>query len=310
MNDVIIGIDLGTTNSEVAVVQNGKLAVIDSSGNKIIPSAVGLSPEGEILIGEVAKNQYELYPENTILSIKRLMGTDERILLGNVAYSPQEISSMILKHLKMMAEKHLNQKVSKAVITVPAYFSDAQRQATREAGELAGLEVVRIINEPTAAALAYGLENTDEKIILVYDLGGGTFDVSLVSLQTYVVEVLASMGNNYLGGDDFDREIEKFIHKSLMKEGIDINSSSQAKARIRRAAEKAKITLSDHPFVLIEEEYLIDNKGKPYHLSLELSREEYQEMIMPFIEETLESVQKALDSANLMASDVDEVLLV
>lgn len=310
MHEPIIGIDLGTTNSEVAIVQNGKVTVIDIKGQKILPSVVGLSQDSTLLVGAAAKNQYALYPERTILSVKRRMGSNEKIMMGDIAYSPQEVSAMILKQLKSMAEMHLQRAIKKAVITVPAYFSDAQRQATREAGELAGLEVVRIINEPTAAALAYGATQHDKKTILVYDLGGGTFDVSIVSLQAQVVEVLASTGNNYLGGDDFDAKIEHFIETYLKEEGIDISQSIQAKARVRRAAETAKITLSDHPFALIEEEYLLEHAGKPYHLSLELSRETYEEMIMPYIDETLDDVQKALDNAKLMASQIDEILLV
>ncbi len=311
MHEPIIGIDLGTTNSEVAIVHNGKTIVIaDNNGHKILPSVVGMSHDGTLLIGEAAKNQYVLYPERTIVSIKRRMGHDEKVQLHDTAYSPQEISAFILKRLKTMAESYLQCQVAKAVITVPAYFSDAQRQATREAGELAGLEVVRIINEPTAAALAYGVDNQTHRTILVYDLGGGTFDVSVVSLQSQVVEVLASTGNNHLGGDDFDTKIVSFIEADLSKHGIDINQSAQARARIRRAAETAKITLSDHPFALIEEEYLLEHNGKPYHLSLEISRQDYQEMISPLIEETLEAVRQALDNANLMASEVDEILLV
>lgn len=310
MNEPIIGIDLGTTNSEVAIIQHGKVTVIDANGNKILPSAVGLAHDGSLLIGESAKNQYVLYPERTILSIKRRMGSMDKIHLGDSAYLPQEISAMILKRLKTMAEDYLKCTISKAVITVPAYFSDAQRQATREAGEIAGLEVVRMINEPTAAALAYEAQNDEQKKVLIYDLGGGTFDVSIVSLQSQVVEVLASTGNNQLGGDDFDAKIVTFIENYLSEHGIDISQSAQAKARILRAAEKAKIVLSDHPFALIEEEYLLEHQGNPYHLSLELSRDSYQEMIMPYINETLEAVHKALDSAGLMASDIDKILLV
>ncbi|OGT43628.1 MAG: heat-shock protein Hsp70 [Gammaproteobacteria bacterium RIFCSPHIGHO2_12_FULL_40_19] len=310
MREYIIGIDLGTTNSEVSVVQNGKVIVIEANGQKIVPSVVGLSHDGALLVGESAKNQYVLYPENTIISVKRLMGTAEKIVLSNTSYAPQEISAIILKHLKSMAETYLQCPVKKAVITVPAYFSDAQRQATREAGELAGLDVVRIINEPTAAALAYGANNQDKKMILVYDLGGGTFDVSVVLLQSQVVEVLATTGNNHLGGDDFDLKIVAFLEDHLSSEGIDISQSPKAKARIRQAAERAKITLSDHPFVMIEEEYLLEHDGKPYHLSVELSRDDYEEMIISFIDETLESVQQALSNANLMASEINEVLLV
>jgi molecular chaperone DnaK len=310
MREPIIGIDLGTTNSEVAIVQNGMVTVIDANGNKILPSAVGLSHDGLLLVGESAKNQYALYPERTVVSIKRRMGSLDKVKLGDTAYLPQEISAMILKHLKAMAEDYLKCSVSKAVITVPAYFSEAQRQATKEAGEIAGLEVVRMINEPTAAALAYEAQNSKQKKVLIYDLGGGTFDVSIVSLQSQVVEVLASTGNNHLGGDDFDAKIVNFIENYLIEQGIDISQSTQARARIIRAAEKAKITLSDHPFALIEEEYLLEHQGKPYHLSLELSRDSYQKMIQPHINETLEAVHKALDSAGLMASDIEKILLV
>ncbi|MEN8236190.1 MAG: Hsp70 family protein [Pseudomonadota bacterium] len=310
MSEVIIGIDLGTTNSEVAVVRDGKVTIIDDNGDKILPSVVGLSDSGTLLVGEIAKNQYVLCPEKTILSIKRNMGSQEKVNLGDSAYAPQEVSAMILKQLKSMAEDYLQCSVSKAVITVPAYFSDAQRQATREAGELAGLEVVRIINEPTAAALAYGATDQEKKNILVYDLGGGTFDVSVVCLESQVVEVLATTGNNNLGGDDFDTKIVKFIEDHLQEKGIDISQSLLAKARIQRAAEIAKIKLSDHPFAMIEEEYLLDHEGKPYHLSLEISRKEYQEMIMAHVDETLDAVHQALDEANLMASQIDEVLLV
>lgn len=310
IKEVIIGIDLGTTNSEVAIVQDGKVIIFEDNGIKVFPSAVGLSPDGELLVGMEAKNQYIAAPEKTILSVKRLMGSQKKIPLGDSEYLPQEISAMILKRLKSIAEAHLGTSVSKAVITVPAYFSDVQRLATREAGELAGLEVVKIINEPTAASLAYGVESTEKKNILVYDLGGGTFDVSVVSLESQVVEVLAVTGNNHLGGDDFDAKIIEFIETHLKENNIDISQSIQARARIRRTAERAKIILSDHPFALIEEEYLLEHKEKPYHLSLELSREHYRELIMPYIDETLRAVHKALDEAKLMPSQIDEVLLV
>jgi len=306
----IIGIDLGTTNSEVAVVQNGQVIVIDDHGRKILPSAVGLAPDGAVIVGDAARNQYIVHPERTILSIKRKMGGAEKVMLGDVAYTPQEISAIILKQLKKRAEAYLQTPVNKAVITVPAYFSDAQRQATREAGELAGLEVVRIINEPTAAALAYEVQNQTSKRILVYDLGGGTFDVSVVSLQNQVVEVLATGGNNRLGGDDFDAKIEDFIHQYLKQQGIDTTGALQARARIKRAAETAKIRLSDHPFALIEEEYLLADQGKPVHLSLELSREHYQTLIQGYIDETLQCVSQVLRSAGLMPADIDEILLV
>lgn len=311
MNDVIIGIDLGTTNSEVAVTANGITEVIASDGKQLFPSFVGLADDGAILVGESAKNQYALYPERTIKSIKRKMGTNDDIQLGKQHYTPQEISAIILKNLKMVAEKHLGHAVAKAVITVPAYFSDVQRLATREAGEIAGLDVVRIINEPTAAALAYEAGHKGHKRVLVYDLGGGTFDVSVVGIEDGVVEVLASHGNNHLGGDDFDKKIVDHIIAHLQQtHNIDISDSQKAIARIDRLAETAKIGLSDQPYVTLEEEYLAENNGNPVHLSLELSRNDYEAMILPFIDETLEAVHIALNSAQLTVSDLDEILLV
>ncbi len=312
MNEIIIGIDLGTTNSEVAIVENGKVTVIqDSAGRKMLPSFVGVGENGEILVGEPGRNQYVLYPDRTIKSIKRHMGEDVHMDMAGNCYSPQEISAIILKQLKSVAEAYVNQPVHKAVITVPAYFSDAQRQATREAGEIAGLEVVRIINEPTAAALAYEARHEGRKRILVYDLGGGTFDVSVVSIEDDVVEVLASHGNNKLGGDDFDAKIVKHLVDHVHQEyGIDIAESRQVMARINRVAENAKCALSDQPFVRIDEEYLIEKEGVPVHLSLELSRFEYEGMIAEYVDETLEAVHIALSGANLTASDIDEILLV
>jgi len=311
VSEIIIGIDLGTTNSEVSIVQEGVITVItDESGDKMLPSAVSLDDDGKVLIGKSAYNQFVIYPERTVLSIKRQMGTTKKVKLGDNEYLPEEISAMILKQLKTIAETHLKQSVAKAVITVPAYFSDAQRQATRKAGELAGLEVVRIINEPTAAALSYENQQDQNKKVLVYDLGGGTFDVSVVSMQQNVVEVVASHGNNHLGGDDFDSKIIEHIEKHLKKEKIDISKDKKAQARIKRAAEKAKINLSDNPYAKIEEEYLINHKGKPYHLSLEISRLEYEEMITPYIDETQEAIHTALKSADLKTTDIDEILLV
>lgn len=308
----IIGIDLGTTNSEVAILQQGKVTVIpDREGRKILPSFVGLGDNGELLMGEPARNQYVLYPERTVKSIKRHMGEDLRVHLGERQFSPQEISACILQRLKAVAEEHLGHAVQKAVITVPAYFSDAQRQATREAGEIAGLDVVRIINEPTAAALAYEAKSEGQKRILVYDLGGGTFDVSVVSIEDGVVEVLASHGNNRLGGDDFDHLIvEHLVDRIKRDHDFDIGVSRQITARINRAAESAKRALSDQPFVRIDEEFLFEKEGAPVHLSVELSRFEYQDMIARYIDETLEAVHIALSGANLTASDIDEILLV
>ena len=261
MNETIIGIDLGTTNSEVAVVISGEAKVISQNDEIMLPSVVGLGDDGALLVGTSAKNQYTLYPERTIRSVKRYMGTDTQFPLGTDTYFPQEVSAMILKRLKNIAEDHLGQPVQKAVITVPAYFSDAQRQATKEAGEIAGLEVVRMINEPTAAALAYDASEKEHKKVLIYDLGGGTFDVSVVSMQQNVIEVLSSHGNNHLGGDDFDEKIFEAIQSHLMEQGVYIAEDSKAVARVVRAAEKAKITLSDHPFARIEEEYLTTKKG-------------------------------------------------
>jgi molecular chaperone DnaK (HSP70) len=264
-----------------------------------------------LLVGESARNQFMLYPERTIRSIKRRMGTDARIQLGDRDYSPQEISAIILTRLKEIAQARLGHPVRRAVITVPAYFSDSQRQATREAGEIAGLEVVRIINEPTAAALVYEAAQQQGKRILVYDLGGGTFDVSVVRIEGGVVEVIASHGNNHLGGDDFDEKIVAHIREHLkIKHGVEVSDQPQAMARILRAAETAKKHLSDHPFARIEEEYLAVNDGRPVNLDLELSRLDYEDMIMPFIEETLGAIHVALESAKLTASQVDEILLV
>ena len=311
-NDIIIGIDLGTTNSEVAVFRDGKAVVIpDENGKKILPSFVGVGDDGTILVGEPAKNQYPLYPERTVKSIKRRMGSDQTVEMAGETYKPQEISAIILRRLKAIAERHLGQTLSKAVITGPAYFNDAQRQATREAGEIAGLDVVRIINEPTAAALSYEAAHHGHKHIMVYDLGGGTFDVSVVRIEDEVVEVLASHGNNHLGGDDFDQKIvEHLVHHLEKTQGVDAKGSRQAMARIGRAAEAAKIALSDQPFVTVEEEYLLEKDGRPIHLSLELDRHDYEAMIESYIRETLEAVHIALKGAKLTVADIDEILLV
>ncbi|WGS84210.1 Hsp70 family protein [Methylomonas sp. UP202] len=311
MNDIIIGIDLGTTNSEVAIVENGKVTVIADNGSKILPSFVGLDGNGEILVGASARNQYLIYPERTVKSIKRLMGQDARVTMAGQAYTPQEISAIILKRLKAIAEAYVGRPIAKAVITVPAYFSDAQRQATREAGEIAGLEVVRMINEPTAAALVYGAGQLDAKRMLVYDLGGGTFDVSVVNVQSGVVEVLASHGDNHLGGDDFDQLIVDRILANIREQfGIEVEPHGKAMARISRAAEQAKLRLSDEPFATIEEEYLLERQGTPLHLTMELARAEYEELIADHINATLDATHIALKGAKLIASDIDEIILV
>jgi molecular chaperone DnaK len=312
MTDEIVGIDLGTTNSEIALYHDGRPDVLsDEQGRLILPSVVGLSETGELLVGEAARNQFLLYPERTIRSIKRRMGSDERVRLGERDYTPQEISAIILSRLKEMAEHRLGRAVRRAVITVPAYFSDTQRQATREAGEIAGLDVARIINEPTAAALVYEAGQHQGKRILVYDLGGGTFDVSVVRIEEGVVEVISSHGNNHLGGDDFDHKIVEHVLEHLkIKHGVDVSDRPQAMARILRSAEVAKKQLSDHPYARIAEEYLAEQDGKPVNLDLELSRDEYEAMITPFIEETLGAIHFALESASLTSSQVDEILLV
>ena len=312
MSDEIVGIDLGTTNSEIAVYRDGQPQVlVDELGRKILPSVVGVGEAGDLLVGEEARNQFVLYPERTVRSIKRRMGSGEKVQLAGREYTPQEISAIILKRLKDIAERRLGRSVRKAVITVPAYFSDIQRQATREAGEIAGLEVVRIINEPTAAAMVYEATQHQGKRILVYDLGGGTFDASIVRIESGVVEVISSHGNNHLGGDDFDHKIVEHVLDHLkIKQGVDISDQPKAMARVLRSAEAAKKQLSDHPFARIEEEYLAESAGKPVHLSLELSREDYEDMIAPFIEETLGAVHIALESASLTSSEVDEILLV
>ncbi|MDD2760447.1 MAG: Hsp70 family protein [Methylomonas sp.] len=311
MSDIIIGIDLGTTNSEVAIVENGKVTIIADAGKKILPSFVGIGDGGEILVGETARNQYLVYPERTVKSIKRLMGQDAQVVMADRQYSPQEISAVILKRLKAIAEDYVGHSLSKAVITVPAYFSDAQRQATREAGEIAGLEVVRMINEPTAAALVYGAGQSEAKRMLVYDLGGGTFDVSVVNVQAGVVEVLSSHGDNHLGGDDFDQQIVEHIQNHLREQhGVEIEGHGKAMARIVRAAENAKLRLSDEPFVQIEEEYLLEHGGTPIHLTLELARSTYEDMIADYINATMDATHIALKGAKLTATDIDEIILV
>jgi len=311
MNEIIIGIDLGTTNSEVAIVEQGQVKVIADGDKKILPSYVGIDDNGEIIVGETARNQFLLYPERTIKSIKRLMGQNTQVELAGQSYSPQEISAIILKRLKAIAEQQLGQTVSKAVITVPAYFSDAQRQATHEAGEIAGLDVVRMINEPTAAALAYDANQSEPKHVLVYDLGGGTFDVSVVNIEEGVVEVLSSHGDNHLGGDDFDQQIIEFLIDHLQTTySVNAREHSKAMARITRAAETAKFVLSEQPYVQINEEYLLEFEGSAIHLSVELSRMEYEEMIEDYINATMDAVHMALKGAKFTSSDIDEIVLV
>ena len=312
MTEIIVGIDLGTTNSEVAIVREGRVEVIPVvPGVRILPSLVGVADDGSLLVGEAARNQYALHPERSVRSIKRRMGEFASVQMAGKDYSPQEISAMILRRLRDIAEAHLGEPVGKAVITVPAYFSDAQRQATREAGEIAGLEVVRIINEPTAAALAYESCHSGARKALVYDLGGGTFDVSVVNLESDVVEVLSSHGNNHLGGDDFDQKLISFATDHLReRHDIDVGQHPLAMARLQHAAEAAKIILSSEPYATLSEEYLLEKDGVPIHLSVEVSRNEYEEMIEPYIAETLDAVHIALSGAGLTVADINEILLV
>ncbi|MSR54243.1 MAG: heat-shock protein Hsp70 [Gemmataceae bacterium] len=312
MAELIIGIDLGTTNSEVAVVENGVPRVLPGDdGDPILPSFVGLADDGRLLVGKAARNQYALAPERTIKSVKRKMGEDVKVPLGEEQYRPQEVSAMILRALKDRAQKALGKDVQKAVVTVPAYFNDAQRQATIEAGQLAGLEVVRILNEPTAAALVYDPDQTSGMNVLVYDLGGGTFDVSVVRAEGGVVEVLASHGDTKLGGDDFDELLLNHLcDKFKTQHQIDLRTNTTSQARILRSAESAKRTLSDHPFARLEEEFIAEKDGVPLHLSMEVGRGEYEELIRTLIDRTMDCVQRSLDDAHLTAAQIDRVVLV
>jgi molecular chaperone DnaK len=308
----IIGIDLGTTFSATALVRDGVPDIVPHGDERIMPSVVSLAPEGHLLVGTPARNQHALYPEQTIRSIKRKMGQDVRVTLGEQSYTPQEISAIILRELKRGVEAQLGEPVSGAVITVPAFFSDAARQATREAGEIAGFTVERIINEPTAAALAYGLDRSGERqMVAVYDLGGGTFDVSIIELDAGVVEVRASHGNTQLGGDDFDERLVDYLAERFEQDhGIDPRSDRRALARLTRAAEAAKITLSSEPFARVREEYLLTEQGRPLHLDVELSRVEFEDLIGDLVAGTLVSLDDALRDSGLDINELDRVLLV
>ena len=307
----IIGIDLGTTNSEVAFVFNGTTEIIAEGDNGIMPSCVGIRDDGNIIVGAEARNQALIAPERTVISVKRCMGTDQKLQLGESSFSPQEISAFILKALKERAEKKINRPVSKAVITVPAYFTDAQRQATREAGEIAGLEVARIINEPTAASLAYESMNPETQRVMVYDLGGGTFDVSIVKIESGVVEVLSSTGDNYLGGDDFDLKIVDRLVEHIESElEITVKDNPAVMARLQRAAEAAKVELSSAPYTTIEEDHIGKKEFKDLHLSLDFSRAEFEEMVEENLAQTMEAVNKALKDASMLPSAIDKIILV
>ncbi len=309
----IIGIDLGTTNSCVAVMEGGEPVVIpNAEGNRTTPSVVAFSKNGERLVGQIAKRQAVTNPDNTVISIKRKMGTAEKVKIEGEEFSPQEISAMILQKLKTDAENYLGQKVTQAVITVPAYFSDSQRQATKDAGKIAGLEVLRIINEPTAAALAFGMDKEDQdQKIMVYDLGGGTFDVSILDIGDGVFEVLATNGNTHLGGDDFDQRIIDYLVSEFKKSnGIDLSTDKMAMQRLKEAAEKAKIELSGMQQTQINLPFITADAQGPKHLDITLTRAKFEELIRDLVDATRGPVEQAMKDAGITAADIHKVLLV
>ena len=308
----IIGIDLGTTNSCVAVMEGGEPVVIaNSEGARTTPSVVGFTKTGDRLVGQVAKRQAITNPDNTVSSIKRQMGTDHKVTVDGKSYTPQEISAMILQKLKADAEAYLGQKVTEAVITVPAYFNDSQRQATKDAGKIAGLDVKRIINEPTAAALAYGVDKEEDQKIMVYDLGGGTFDVSILDIGEGIIEVLATAGDTHLGGDDFDQRIMDYLASEFKKEnGIDLTSDKVAMQRLKEAAEKAKIELSGVTTSNVNLPYITADATGPKHLDVTLTRAKFNELTADLVEKTMVPVRQAMKDAGLSASDISKVLLV
>ena len=309
----IIGIDLGTTNSCVAVMEGGEAVVIpNAEGNRTTPSVVAFSKNGERLVGQIAKRQAVTNPDNTVISIKRKMGTAEKVKIEGEEFSPQEISAMILQKLKTDAENYLGQKVTQAVITVPAYFSDSQRQATKDAGKIAGLEVLRIINEPTAAALAFGMDKEDQdQKIMVYDLGGGTFDVSILDIGDGVFEVLATNGNTHLGGDDFDQRIIDYLISEFKKSnGIDLSTDKMAMQRLKEAAEKAKIELSGMQQTQINLPFITADAQGPKHLDVTLTRAKFEELIRDLVDATRVPVEQAMKDAGVTSADIHKVLLV
>ena len=308
----VIGIDLGTTNSCVAVMEGGNAVVIpNAEGARTTPSVVAVSKTGERLVGQIAKRQAIANPDNTVISIKRKMGTDQKVTIAEKAYTPQEISAMILQKLKSDAEAYLGEPVTEAVITVPAYFTDSQRQATKDAGQIAGLTVKRIINEPTAAALSYGIDKEEEQKIMVFDLGGGTFDVSIIDMGDGVTEVLATAGNNRLGGDDFDQRIIDWILSEFKaQEGIDLRSDKTAMQRLKDAAEKAKIELSSVTTTNINQPFITVDASGPKHLDLNLTQAKFNELTADLVRATMGPVEQALRDSGLNASELDKVLLV
>lgn len=309
MADRVVGIDLGTTNSSIGYVASGRPTLIEIDGSPLMPSAVGLAPDGTLLVGRAARNQRHLYPERTVTSIKRKMGGSAKVRLGEEEYTPVELSAMILRRLKQAGEAALGEPLRRAVITVPAFFTDAQRTATREAGEIAGFTVERILNEPTAAALCYLHSEAEPRTLLVYDLGGGTFDVSIVRSHGDVTEVLASHGDTALGGDDFDAIVRARFGRALNADGVE-DTDPRVDARLFRAAEEAKIKLSSETLVRVSEEHLAVKGGLPYHLTTEVDRSEYEELIADLLERTRDSVHTALKEARVLAREIDEVVLV
>ena len=308
----IIGIDLGTTNSCVAVMEGGEPVVITNpEGARTTPSVVAFAKNGERLVGQIAKRQAVVNPDRTIISIKRKMGTNEKITIDGKSYTPPEISAMILQKLKADAEAYLGETVTQAVITVPAYFNDSQRQATKDAGRIAGLEVLRIVNEPTAASLAYGLDKEGSQKILVYDLGGGTFDVSILDIGDGVFEVLSTNGNTHLGGDDFDQRIMDYLVAEFKRtEGIDLSKDRQAMQRLKDAAEKAKIELSGVMSTNINQPFITMDASGPKHLDVTLTRAKFNELTADLVEDTIKPLRQALSDASLTANDIDKVILV
>jgi len=311
-SDKVLGIDLGTTNSCMAIMEGGKATIIpNAEGSRTTPSVVAFSKDGERLVGSVAKRQAITNPKRTIRSIKRRMGTSEKVSIGDTEYTPQEISAMILQKLKMDAESYLGEKITRAVITVPAYFNDAQRQATKDAGKIAGLEVLRIINEPTASTLAYGIDKEDEATVLVYDLGGGTFDVSILTLGDGVFEVKATAGDNHLGGDDFDERIIDYLVDEFRKtEQIDLRKDHIAMQRLRDAAENAKMELSSAQKTNINLPYITTDASGPKFLDIDITRARFEKMVSDLVERTIGPLKQALSDAGLSPGDIDHVLLV
>ncbi|PWR72732.1 molecular chaperone DnaK [Methanospirillum lacunae] len=311
-SEKILGIDLGTTNSCMSIMEGGKAVVIpNAEGGRTTPSVVAFTKDGERLVGSLAKRQAITNHQNTIISVKRSMGTDKKFSLNGKNFSPQEISAMILQKLKSDAEAYLGEEIKKAVITVPAYFNDAQRQATKDAGTIAGLEVLRIINEPTASALAYGIDKEEDKTVLVYDLGGGTFDVSILTLGDGVFEVKATAGNNHLGGDDFDKLVTDFLVEEFKKkEGIDLTKDPMAMQRLRDASENAKIELSQKQKTNVNLPYITTDSSGPKFLDIDLTKSKFEQLIGNLVESTIGPVKQALSDAGMTPSDIDHVLLV